>query len=104
MSAPKGAKKPQDRLMKAEATGGSIAVDFKGQRYTIDADVFEDVEVIELLGDMQDNHMLLPRAVRTILGAEQWAAFKEANRNEKGRIPVDLVGELFEVMDAAVGN
>ena len=101
---PKGAKQPQDRLLKADATEESVGIDFKGQSYAIDADVFTDVEVLELLADMQENNLLLPRAVRTILGDEQWAAFKAANRNEKGRVPVDLLGELFEVMDAAVGN
>jgi sulfur carrier protein ThiS len=97
-------KKPQDRLAKAEARDESVAVEFNGQTYELDNELFNDVEILEMIGDMEENPLLLPKLVRTILGPEQWAAFKDANRNEKGRVPGERLNELFEAMDAAVGN
>ena len=66
--------------------------------------VVDDVELIELLDEMQTNAIVLPRVVRMMLGDAQYAAFKDANRNDRGRVPVEVLGEFFEAADATVGN
>jgi len=104
MTAPSTAKKPADHAAKAEAKGEDIAFDHDGVTYTIERDVVDDVEILELIGDMTTNPILLPKVVRTMLGAIQWAAFKDAHRNAKGRVPSDQLRGLFEAIDDAAGK
>jgi len=105
MPVPETAKKPQDhKAAKAEAKGEDIAFDHDGVTYTIERDVADDVEILELIGDMTTNPILLPKVVRTMLGLVQWAAFKDSHRNAKGRIPSDELRRLFEAIDDAAGK
>ena len=100
---PDGVKQPADRLAKAEATDGSVTFEHNGT-YTISAQTFNDVEILEMVGDMQDNPLLLPKVCRTILGVEQWQAWKDASRLDDGRVPGEAMHALFTAMDDAVGN
>lgn len=100
---PEGAKKPADRAAKAEAKKGSITFEHNGA-YTIKAETFNDVEILELIGDMQENPILLPKVCRTILGQDQWDAWKKASRLPDGRVPGEALHELFSAMDDAAGN
>lgn len=104
MAVPSTAKKPTDHAAKAEAKGEDIAFDHDGVTYTMERDVVDDVEILELIGDMTTNPILLPKVVRTMLGPVQWAKFKDSHRNSKGRIPVDQLNHLFESMDDAAGK
>lgn len=106
MPVPSTAKKPADhaKAAKAEAKGEDIAFDHDGVTYTIERDVMDDVEILELIGDMTTNPILLPKVVRTMLGTDQWAAFKDAHRNAKGRVPSDELMGLFEALDDAAGK
>ena len=101
---PKTAKKPADHAAKAEAKGEDITFNLDGVTYVMERDVVDDVEILELIGDMSDNPILMPKVVRTMLGARQWAAFKAGHRNEKGRVPSDELRRLFEVIDDAAGK
>jgi hypothetical protein len=104
MAVPSTAKKPADHAAKAEAKGEDITFDHDEVTYTIERDVVDDVEVLELIGDMTENPILLPKVVHTMLGPDQWAAFKDAHRNAKGRVPSDELNRLFETLDNAVGK
>jgi hypothetical protein len=104
MPVPSTAKKPADHAAKAEAKGEDIAFDHDGVTYTIERDVVDDVEILELIGDMTTNPILLPKVVRTMLGPDQWAAFKDSHRNAKGRVPSDELRGLFEAIDDAAGK
>lgn len=108
MSAPKAAKKPQDRLMKAAATNDVISVTHNGETYTIAAEAFDDVETFELLGRMQiaDNEeslLLMPLILRRSLGDKQWQTFLRTNRKD-GRVGTAAMVEIFELIDTAAGN
>ena len=106
---PEGAKKPTDHkksveLAKAEAQGTDIVIEYNGITYVLEREVIDDVELLELIGDMTSNPILLPKVIRTILGLDQWAKFKDSNRNEAGRIPSGCMRELFELLDTAAGK
>ena len=107
MAVPSTAKTPTDhaaKAAKAEAKGEDIAFDHDGVTYAIERDVVDDVEILELIGDMTTNPILLPKVVRTMLGTAQWAAFKDSHRNAKGRVPSDELRGLFEAIDDAAGK
>ena len=104
MPVPASVKKPADHAAKAEAKGEDITFDLDGVTYLMERDVVDDVEILELIGDMTDNPILMPKVVRTMLGAKQWASFKVAHRNEKGRVPSDELRRLFEAIDDAAGK
>lgn len=59
-------------------------VDFDGQHYVIESEAANDLELYEHL---EDEHYM--QAIRGFLGPEQWKRFKESQRNEAGRVPMD---------------
>ena len=106
---PANAKKPSDHkksaaLAKAEAQSTNIVIEYNGITYVLEREVIDDVELLELIGDMTSNPILLPKVVRSILGLDQWAKFKDSNRNDAGRVPSERMRELFELLDAAAGK
>jgi len=105
-------KQPQDRkpkavdAAKAEATDAPLTLEFEGVTYIVDREAFNDVEVMENIGDMQQGQpYLLPIIVRSMLGDAQWQQFKKAARDPKtGRVSGEKLAELFSVLDDAAGN
>lgn len=83
---------------KAEARGDNIKVHFSGVDYTISREVADDVELYERLED--GNYVT---GVRTMLGSEQWQAFKDAHRVD-GRVPMKALNEFLDAAMSAVGN
>ena len=97
---PEGAKKPTDRQPKAEARGDVITVEHKGATYEIDRDNADNLELMEFIEDEQ-----YIKATRGYLGADQWAKWKDANRDEKGRVrSADFESFLNTVMSAIGGQ
>lgn len=72
-----------------------VTVDFEGHTYTYDLDAIE----IDALEDWDDGKKI--RAVRSILGSEQWATYKSRHRKA-----VDLDRFMVALLDAAgaLGN
>lgn len=102
---PEGAKVPTDhQRAKAEAEDKSIAVEFEGERYVISPEVVNDVELLEDLADLEEKSYLLPRVTRRMLGSEQWARFKDAARDDAGRVPAEKLEELFDLLNDSMGN
>ena len=99
---PATAKKPSDRQAKkneaAPDEAQDIAFEWGGYTYTIPAEAFDDVEILELLED--EKHLLV---VRQILGS-QWGEWKDRNRNASGRVPAEPLVEFLEALFAAVGQ
>jgi hypothetical protein len=81
-------------------------VEFRGKSYVIDADAAGDVELIEALAELDEgNHLVLPRVVRSLVGSEQYAAFKESVRDaDTGRVSVTALRDFFREIDAALGE
>lgn len=90
MAAP---KKPQDHLTAKDAVKEDITVTFNEVEYTLPADVMDDVEILEYIEDSK-----FITAVRKIVGTKQWTAFKEASKNEAGRVPTAPFEEFIELV------
>ena len=96
---PEGAKKPTDRQAKAEALGQFIEFDHDGQHYAIDRDNDNNLELKEFT---EDGDYI--KAIRGYLGADQWAKFKDANRDEKGRVDAEAFEPFLNAVMAAIGG
>ena len=69
-----------------------------GFEFTISKDVKNDYELIENLGQLEDNPLILGRIVTQILGKEQTAQLKNHIRNENGIVPTDkMTQEIIEI-------
>jgi hypothetical protein len=99
MPAPKDAKKPQDRQAKAEALSQFIELDHDGEHYVIDRDNANNLELLEFIED--GNYI---KAIRGYLGADQWGKFKDANRDDKGRVDAEAFEPFLNAVMAAIGG
>ncbi|HET6154362.1 MAG TPA: hypothetical protein VFE15_15565 [Marmoricola sp.] len=85
---------------KAEAKDAPIEFDHEGVHYALTRDDANNLEFFELV---EDDNML--RAVRLLLGPEQWTAFKESLRGEDGRVPLTVFDPFVsKVLEAIGGN
>src|SRR5437879_6247394 len=97
---PEGAKKPTDHAPKAEARADVITVEHNGATYQIDRENADNIELMEFVEDQK-----YISAIRGYLGLDQWSAWKEANRDEKGQVrSADFESFLQAVMDAIGGG
>lgn len=78
----------------AEATGEGIAVEYDGTVYTVPAPIDWDIDVLDELDAGR-----FTKALRLVLGDEQYAAFKAA----KPRKLADAVN-LFQAISEACGT
>ena len=100
MPTPANVKKPQDHAAKAEAVDGPIEVEHNGVLYLIDRDNADNLELMEFVEDRQ-----YIKAIRGYVGQDQWDRFKDANRDDKGRVrSADFEPFLQAVMDAIGGG
>ena len=69
-----------------------------GFEFEISKDVVNDYELVENLGELEDNPLILGKIVNQILGKEQTARLKDHVRNEKGIVPTDkMTQEIIEI-------
>jgi hypothetical protein len=103
------ARKPRTApAQKAEAAAEptTLIVPLDGVDYHLDPDVFNDVEILELLGEIQSNEQvyLLPSVMKRMLGDEQFGSWKDAHRLPTGRVPLEpmmsFLDQLFEVLSS----
>ncbi|KQY58313.1 hypothetical protein ASD11_01205 [Aeromicrobium sp. Root495] len=106
------ARKPRAtgvQAAKNEATPSSrkdLVVPLDGVDYVLDEDVFDDVEILEMLGEIQNNDALhmLPGLMKRMLGEDQWRGWKEAHRLESGRVPTEPMSEFLSEIFAALSS
>ena len=67
-----------------------------GFEYNVSKDVANDYELVEILGDLEENPLLLTKLVNKVLGKEQANKLKEHIRNEEGIVSTDVM--MKEVM------
>lgn len=73
-----------------------------GFEFTISKDVKNDYELVENLGELEDNPLILGKIVTQILGKEQTAKLKNHIRNENGIVPIDkMTKEIIEIFKNA---
>ena len=69
-----------------------------GFEFEISEDIKNDYELVENLGELEDNPLILGKVVNQILGKEQTARLKDHVRNEKGIVPTDrMTQEIIEI-------
>ncbi len=78
----------------------TLVYTFEGTSYTIRKDAVEDLEVLEWIEDEK-----IIKALKRILGDEQWEKFKDSQRDERtGAVGVEklegFVNGLFEKLNA----
>ncbi len=73
-----------------------------GFDFTISKDVINDYELVENLGELDTNPLMLGTIVRQILGKEQTAKLKDHIRNENGIVPIDkMTQEIIGIFQSA---
>lgn len=104
MSAPAGAKKPQDHKKPAPAPGEPIVVEIDGNEYTIAADALDDFEMLDDLARLEDGAgQLFPRILRRLIGDDGFKRAMDALRDpETGRVSGEAGAEFAaEIIQAA---
>ena len=73
-----------------------------GFEFTISKDIKNDYELVENLGELEDNPLILGKIVKQILGKEQTSRLKDHIRNENGIVPTDkMTKEIIEIFQNA---
>ena len=100
MPAPQNVKQPTDHAVKAEAKSDFVEFDHDGHHYTIDRANADNLELMEFVEDAQ-----YIKAIRGYVGLDQWAKFKDAHRDEAGRVTTATFESFLQsVMDAIGGG
>lgn len=69
-----------------------------GFEFEISRDIINDYELVENLGELEDNPLMLGKIVNQILGKEQTIKLKDHIRNENGIVPTDkMTKEIIEI-------
>lgn len=69
-----------------------------GFEYEVQEEKLNDYELFELISEVDENPLLLPKLVIKLLGAEQKKKLMEHVRNSDGVVPIDAVGnEVMEI-------
>lgn len=100
MPAANRATQPADHLpAKAEAKGGPVVFEFDGDTYEIDRDNTDNLELFEAIED--EKYMT---AIRGFIGQDQWQKWKDAHRDDKGRVRTDKFEPFLNAAMKAIGG
>lgn len=66
-----------------------------GFEYQVDAQLLNDMELLDDISEMENNFLNLSKVVRKVLGENQRKALYDHVRDENGRVPVDAVSAEF---------
>lgn len=64
-----------------------------GFSYEIDEKALNNFELLDMLGDLEENPLLLPKIIKLILGEEQKKALYDHVRDKDGTVPTDRIEE-----------
>lgn len=71
-----------------------------GFEYAIPKENLNNYELVEALGEVQDNPLLIARTIDLLLGKEQKEALKNHLRTESGIVPTDqITEEIMEIFE-----
>ncbi|MHC5375759.1 hypothetical protein ACYSNU_18535 [Enterococcus sp. LJL120] len=66
--------------------------------YQISEDCLNDYELLEMVGQLEEEPLILTKVVNSVLGAKQATALKNHVRTEDGRVPLNIMeSELTEI-------
>ena len=76
-----------------------------GFKFELDDEAIDDIEFVELLAESEETATALPKIAKIALGEKQYKALKDHLRNEKGRVPLQVIGDtLEEIFESAGGE
>lgn len=67
-----------------------------GFRFSVDSEVFKDMELLELIGEVDDNPILMPKLLEKMFGKKQKDNLYNFVRDDKGSVPVEKVSEIVK--------
>ena len=74
-----------------------------GFKYSIEEKRLYNYQLLEVIGEIDENPVVAPKALNLLLGKEQAAALKEHVRDEDGIVPaakmVEELGNIFQNQD-----
>jgi hypothetical protein len=100
VTVPAGAKQPMDhQSAKEDATGPKDVTVWwppvegaaESHSYFISGEALDDLELLETFNDGN-----FAKALQMLLGPEGWQAYKDNNRNERGRVTASGAAEFLE--------
>lgn len=71
-----------------------------GFKYKVPEENLNNYELIEVLGEIEENPLLIAKTVNLLLGKEQAGELKEHLRADNGTVPTDLMSEsIMEIFE-----
>lgn len=71
-----------------------------GFEYKIPEENLNNYELVETLGELEENPLLIAKTVNLLLGKEQSNSLKEHLRTESGTVPTDKMStEIMEIFN-----
>ena len=67
-----------------------------GYEFSIEKEKFNDMELMDMLGEMHDNPFMLGNVIEKILGKEEKKKLYDSLRNEAGRVPVEAAQDALD--------
>ena len=75
-----------------------------GFAYEVDPNVLDDMEFLELLGELEDDVTKLPKVVKALLGQDGKEALYKYLKAEYGRVPVEKATNIIEEIFSGLGE
>ena len=71
-----------------------------GFEYSLNPDKLNDYELLEKIGEMEENPFTLTSIVNMVLGKEQAKKLKDHIRSENGTVPIEkMTAEITEIFN-----
>lgn len=67
-----------------------------GFKFSVDSEVFKDMELLELIGEVDDNPILMPKLLEKMFGKKQKDNLYDFVRDDKGNVPVEKISEIVK--------
>ena len=67
-----------------------------GFRFYIDSEVFKDMEMLELIGEVDDNPIIMPKLLEKMFGKKQKDNLYDFVRDDKGSVPIEKISEIVK--------
>lgn len=67
-----------------------------GFEYEVEDQILDDYEIVEMLGDLEDNPLVMPKLITKILGRDQLAELKEHLRDKNGVVSTTAMTKELE--------
>lgn len=74
-----------------------------GFEFTIDPKRLENYELIDVMSEVDENPLLMPKILKLLLGKEQTAALVEHCKDEEGIASIERIGTEITDIFASVG-